>query len=316
MRRGEMWCRWCSKVRELLPAEGKASWRRWLWSCLVRSREDSSISNDGVNPPGGGDSHANLGHQGTHTLTHLAETWSVQGKREEKGRSGPNHDWLISCICLTHWRFQIEPSKSARKAMHSSLSRRGGNAGSWPPAWLSTQRITEFLDNQGPPSILLLAQGALAGPLGGSVQPPRLLTHVLLPPSASTTSLLPNPFLKSGCHSSTPTHIFVLRHLHQLKQRGWAILIEENHSKALRGTEVPTHWSFCEPRPHPLGLSWLSLSSDHSNPSSTPSSCVTLDRPPKYLWDSVSSSEKWGEQPAQLLCRDQMGEIKVKAQDT
>lgn len=76
----------------------------------MRGREDSSISNDGVNPPGDGDSHANQGHQGTHTLTHIAETWRVQGEREEKGRSGPNHDLLISCVCLTHWSLQIEPS--------------------------------------------------------------------------------------------------------------------------------------------------------------------------------------------------------------
>lgn len=166
-----MWCHGCSKVRELLPAEGKAPWRRWLWSCLVRGREDSSISDDGVNPPGDGDSPVNLGHQGTHTLTHLAETRSVRGEREEKGRSGPKHGLLISCICLTHWSLQIEPSLPARRTMHSSLSRAGGNSGIWPPAWLSTQRITEFPANQGPFPILLLAQGALAGPLGVQSSP-------------------------------------------------------------------------------------------------------------------------------------------------
>ena len=55
--------------------------------------------------------------------------------------------------------------------MHSSLSCAGENSGIWPLAWLSTQRITEFLANQGPLSILLLAQGALAGPLGVQSSP-------------------------------------------------------------------------------------------------------------------------------------------------
>ena len=76
----------------------------------MRGREDSSISDDGVNPPGDGDSHANLGHQGTRTLTHLAETWRVQGEREEKGRSGPNHDLLISCIAASHVQEEIQES--------------------------------------------------------------------------------------------------------------------------------------------------------------------------------------------------------------
>lgn len=41
------------------------------------SGEDSSISDGGVTPPGNGDSHANPGHQRTHTLTDLVKAWSV-----------------------------------------------------------------------------------------------------------------------------------------------------------------------------------------------------------------------------------------------
>lgn len=72
-----------------------------------------------------------------------------------------------------------QPGRSSKAAPHVGE----GMAGIWPP------ELAQHPENHRAPS-------QPGGPSGCSIQPPRLLTHVPLPSSASTTSLLPNPFFK------------------------------------------------------------------------------------------------------------------------
>lgn len=86
------------------------------------SREDSSIRERGVSPPGDGDSHASPGQHGTHTLTSLVESWSVGGEWGGEGRQGPDQALTISCVYLSTGPFTESqawlPGRPSKAAPH------------------------------------------------------------------------------------------------------------------------------------------------------------------------------------------------------
>lgn len=75
-----------------------------------------------MTPPGGGDSCANPGHQGTYMLADVAGAWSVGRERRDEGRLGQ-----IMIGPLPMLISSLEPSE---KAKHVSQ----GGCPKWPPS--------------------------------------------------------------------------------------------------------------------------------------------------------------------------------------